>query len=409
MEEAAIIIGASHAGVSAAAALRQRGWQAPIRLISAECDLPYHRPPLSKAFLAGESEVDQIVLRGSDFYRDQAIDLIRDCRAVAIDPRERRIETTKGTFGFSRLVISTGARARRLNVPGSTLAGILTLRDLPDARRLKEALAREGAIVIVGGGFIGLEVAATAVKQGLSVTVVETQDRLLARALPGRLSEYLGSYHRAKGITFRFAAGVSRFIGENGAVHAVEFTDGTVVPAGLVLVGIGSDADLDLARDAGIDVAGGGVLVDENGATAIPSVYAAGDCASFANRFAGGISRIESVQNANDQARAVAAHCVGVAAPLTAVPWFWSDQYELKLQMAGLLTPGKQEILRGDPQTGAFSILHVREGVLTAAYSVNRPADHMAARKLIAAATVLDTSLAADTDVPLSKAAKAFA
>jgi 3-phenylpropionate/trans-cinnamate dioxygenase ferredoxin reductase subunit len=400
----AVIIGASHAGVQAAASLRQNGWQEPIHLLSAESERPYHRPPLSKGFLSGERSAEQLLLRGSQFYLDQGIELISDCTVERIDPSARRVEGSAGAFEYSRLILATGASARHLPLPGAMLEGVLSLRDIANARRMKDALASAHSVVVVGGGFIGLEVAATAVKSGKQVVVLEAQERLLARALPQQLSTFLADYHTGKGAILRMDAGIEGFEGESGHVTAVRLADGTRLEADLVVVGIGSSANIELATQAGIPTGFGGIFVDANGMTAREGVYAAGDCASFHNRFWTRPIRVESVQNATDQARAVAGHCVDKATPLTAVPWFWTDQHDLKIQMAGLMAPNCEEILRGDPDGGSFSVLHLRDRRLVSAYSVNRAADHLAARKLIDQGLEIDMLAAADSAIPLSKA-----
>lgn len=405
MRAGIVIVGASHAGVQAALSLRQAGWQEPIRLLSAENDLPYHRPPLSKAFLAGEKDAEQIILRGEQFYSEQQVDLLLGVRAEAIDLAARRIETPAGAFDFSGLVLATGASARRLPVAGADLDGVVTLRDLTDARGLKERLAEAGEVVVIGGGFIGLEVASTAVKSGKAVTVIEAQDRLLARALPPMLSGFLAAFHEDKGARLLFGASVQRIEGIAGKVSAIRLGDGTRIAADLVVVGIGGVANTRLGEQAGLTVSAGGLLVDADARTSNPAIHAIGDCASFDNPYAGAPVRLESVQNAVDQARAAAAHCAGQSHPLKAVPWFWTDQYELKVQMAGLLTSGCEEILRGDVVNGSFSLLQLKAGRLVSAFSVNRAADHMAARKLIEARAALDPAAARDAAVPLARTA----
>lgn len=403
---AAVIVGASHAGVQAAQSLRQAGWQEPIRLVSAESDLPYHRPPLSKAFLAGERTAEQIVLRGPQFYAEHGIDLLLDFPVTSVDPAARAVVGPKGRLDFSALILATGADARRLAVPGADLAGIHTLRDLADARRLKAGLEAASTVVVIGGGFIGLEVAATAAKAGKDVTVVEAEGRLLARALPAALSDFLAERHAREGVRFLMRTAVVGFEpGAGGGVGAVRLHDGRRLDGDLVVVGIGGVANLALAADLGLAVEAGGILVDADGATSAPGVYAAGDCASHHGRFADRAVRIESVQNATDQARAAAGRVAGRPHPLAAVPWFWTDQYDLKVQMAGLPTAGVREILRGDPAAGAFSLIHLAGDRLAAVYSVNRPGDHMAARKLIDQAARLDPAAAADAAVPLLQAA----
>ena len=405
MSGPAVIIGASHGGVQAAAALRQQGWEEEVILLSAEDALPYHRPPLSKAFLSAEKTDADILLRGEDFYAGQGIALEMGIRVDHIDPAARRIRMGARSLSYGALILGVGARARRPALDGLDWQGVHMLRDLADARQLKAALEGAGHLVIIGGGFIGLEVAATAVKTGTSVTVLEAQDRILARAVPAALSHWLAKQHRAAGVAIRLGCSVDRLEGEAGRVRAVRLADGTRLDADLVLVGIGSEAARELADDAGLAGAAGGILVDGACRSSAPGVYALGDCASQFNRFAGAVTRIESVQNATEQARIVAQALTGKAPGEPGANWFWTDQYALKIQMAGLVVPGCPVTVRGEPDSGTFSLLQMQRGSLVAAFSVNHPADHMAARRLIAAGAKLDPVLAADGLVPLAKAA----
>ncbi|MEP4115423.1 MAG: FAD-dependent oxidoreductase [Nitratireductor sp.] len=404
MSKTAIIVGASHGGVQAAVSLRQGGWDGAIRLFSAEDALPYHRPPLSKAFLAGEKTEDQILLRGEAFYRDSDIDLHRGEPVLGLDAAKREIETAKGRYGYDTLILATGSRARRLLVDGAELDGIVTLRSLEDARRIRPALEQAGSLVIVGGGFIGLEIASTAAKAGKKTTVIEAQDRLLARALPPVISDFLRDYHRDKGVAFRFGASLAAFQGAQGRAQAVTLADGERIAADLIVVGVGGEANVDLARQAGLTIDAGGLHVDDKGRTSDPHIYAIGDVAAAHNPHAGARLRLESVQNAVDQARLVAADICGAATPTAPVPWFWTDQYDLKVQMAGLSRAGTTRLMRGNPDDGAFTLLELDGDRLIAAHSVNRAADHMAARKLIAAATPLAIDEARDTTIALAKA-----
>lgn len=406
MKPGTVIVGASHAGVQAAASLRQAGWQEPITLISAETDLPYHRPPLSKAFLAGEKTADQILLRGGDFYASQGIEFLTGTTVDSISPRDRHIRAGGETIPYSKLILATGASARKLDTASAEFSGIYTLRDMSDARRLKDAFEEAERIVIVGGGFIGLEVASSAAKAGKSVTVIEVQERLLTRALPPRLADWLFDFHSQKGVDIRLAEGFDRFESDNGKLTAVRLASGERIFADLALVGIGSTANLGLAKEAGLSLAEGGVHVDAACLTSAADIYAIGDCTSQHNIFANKVLRIESVQNATDQARIVAAHMTGGTLPKPSTNWFWTDQYDLKIQMAGLLESDCDDILRGDPASNAFSILQMRDGKLRACFSINRPADHMAARKLIAEAAPLDRALASDAATPLARAIK---
>ena len=404
MKTGAVIVGASHAGTQAAAALRQSGWQDPITLVSNEDCLPYHRPPLSKGFLSGQQGEDQILLRGEGFYRDQQITLLNGCEVRQILPNRQAVEVDGGTLPYEALILATGAVPRRLSLPGSGLDNILMLRTLADSRLLKEHLRDAERIVIVGGGFIGLEVAATAAKAGKAVTVIEAQDRLIARALPPLLSGYFRDLHVQNGVAIRLNARLDRFEGEGGRVSHVLLAGGERLAADLVLVGVGSDANCSLAGKAGLAMEAGGILVDACCATSAASIYAIGDCAAQFNTHTQVVMRVESVQNATDQARALAAHLTDKPLPARGANWFWSDQYAAKLQMAGIVREGCDGLLRGDPQSGEFTFLQMMDSSLVAAFSVNRGGDHMAARKLIASRARLDRTMAIDPAVPLVKA-----
>lgn len=404
MKAGAVIIGASHAGTQAAAALRQSGWQEPITLVSNEGCLPYHRPPLSKGFLSGQQAEDQILLRGEGFYRDQDITLLNRAEVTQILPDRREVEAGGAMLPYTALILATGASARRLPVPGHALENIHMLRSLADSRLLKERLTAAERIVIIGGGFIGLEVAATAAKAGKAVTVIEAQDRLIARALPPLLSDYFRDLHIQNGVAFRLNARLDRFEAEGGHVSHVLLADGERLAADLVLVGVGSDANCSLARQAGLEIAASGILVDACCTTSAASIYAIGDCAAQFNDHTQMVMRVESVQNATDQARTLAAHLADKPLPAKGANWFWSDQYSAKLQMAGIMRDGCDLLLRGDPQSGDFTLLQMMDDRLAAAFSVNRAGDHMAARKLIASGALLDRAMAADPAAPLVKA-----
>jgi 3-phenylpropionate/trans-cinnamate dioxygenase ferredoxin reductase subunit len=399
-----VIVGASHAGVQAAASLRQLGWQDRIILLSAETDYPYHRPPLSKAYLSGDKTEDQLLLRAPDFYREHSIDLRLGERALAIDPSARTVTTGREIIGYDKLVLATGSRARLLALPGSDARGIFTLRSIADARALRDAMMVAQNVVVIGGGFIGLEFASTARKNGKNVIVLEAQPTLLSRSLPTRLGKFIGDYHASHGVIFKFGEAIEGFTADTGSVTGVKLAGGGVLPADLVLVGIGGTAEMEFAQGLALETDAGGIRVDEHGLTSRPDVYALGDVASFKSAYSSAPMRLESVQNAVDQAKAAAAHMTGGSAPLIAVPWFWTDQYDLKVQMAGLARPGTREIVRGDPGAGAFSILQLDGTRLVASFTVNRAADHMASRKLIAERQELDLAKVKDAEIPLMKA-----
>lgn len=404
-----VIIGASHAGVAAAAGLRKAGYAGELLLVSAETALPYHRPPLSKAYLKAEKSAEQIALRGEKFYTDSDITLLRGARATAIDPAAKTVVIDGVSRAYSSLILATGARARPLPETEAITQGIGTLRDLEDADALRKVIDRGGKLVIVGGGFIGLEVAATAVLAGLQVTVIEPLPALLRRALSAEVSDFLLAHHRAQGVDIRLNTGLARIEADGPRARAVLLTDGARLEADHILVGIGSTARLELAESAGLETHMGGIKVDALGRTSAPDIYALGDCATQQNPWFGDWLRLESVQAATDQAAATALALCGKAdqaRPHETPPWFWSDQYALKLQMVGFVTEGVQTLLRGAIGEAGFSVLHRRDDRLVAAFSVNRAADHIAARRLIASGARLDPIRAADPTIPLAKCAE---
>jgi 3-phenylpropionate/trans-cinnamate dioxygenase ferredoxin reductase component len=353
MRKETIILGAGHAGVQAAASLREEGYDGAIRLIDAQIALPYQRPPLSKAFMKGETSADLIVLRGEAFYREHSIDLLPGIRALRIDRAKRR------------------------------LGNVFVLRDIEDALRIKAAMAGAERIVVIGGGFIGLEFAAVAAGYGKQVTVVEAMPRVMARAVSEPVSLAFQRRHEALGVALKLGTGVLELTGVDGKVSRVMLADGSTIACDMVVVGIGVLAEDRLAVEAGLDCANG-IVTDEAMRTSDPSIFAIGDVNSHRNPFFGGMLRLEAVQNAVDQAKTAAKAIAGQAAAYHAVPWFWSDQADLKLQIAGVAPRLDQVVLRGDPEAAAFSAFGYAEGSLRVVESVNRPADHMMARRMIA-------------------------
>ncbi|MCP5144266.1 MAG: FAD-dependent oxidoreductase [Gammaproteobacteria bacterium] len=378
-----IIVGGGQAAMQAVDSLRRDGYSGGLMMIGEEVYAPYQRPPLSKQFLAGETDESRLAFRGEDFYREHGVEMHLGQRVSQLNTTTRRVVTDNGLdFGYSRLLLATGARVRRLNLPGADLPGVHYVRTLDDSKGLRAALGAATKIVVIGGGFIGLEVAAVARKLGKAVTVVETQDRLLARVVAPVVSEYYRDYHRAHGVDIRLSASVAGLRGSD-RVTAVELGDGEVLAADIVVAGIGVLPNDELARDAGI-ACDNGILVDEYAVTSAPEVLAAGDCASHPNAIYGYRLRLESVQNAADQARTAAATMVGRSQPYVAVPWFWSDQYDLKLQMAGLSQRHDAFVVRGDPASRKFAVCYFKDDALIAMDTINRPADHMIARKVLA-------------------------
>lgn len=383
MRKETIILGAGHAGVQAAASLREEGYDGAIRLIDSQIALPYQRPPLSKAFMKGETSADLIVLRGEAFYREQAIDWIPGVKALRIDREKRRLLLADGTaMPYDNLILATGARARPLPVPGANLGNVHALRDIEDAIRIKAGTTKAERIAIIGGGFIGLEFAAVAAALGKQVTVVEAMPRVMARAVSEPVSLAFQRRHAALGVTLKLGVGVTSLTGTDGQVAGIQLADGSTVPCDMAVVGIGVLAEDRLAVEAGLTCANG-IVTDGSMRTSDPAIFAIGDVNSHQNPFFGGVLRLESVQNAVDQAKTAAKVIAGHASTYHAVPWFWSDQADLKLQIAGVSPALDQIVLRGDPEAGAFSTFGYAEGRLRVVESVNRPADHMMARRMI--------------------------
>jgi 3-phenylpropionate/trans-cinnamate dioxygenase ferredoxin reductase component len=396
------IVGAGQAGFQTASSLRQEGFDGRIVLIGDEAGLPYQRPPLSKSYLAGDSGLDELWLRPQAFYETQRIELVTDETVTAIDQPGHRLRLgSGGAIPCDHVVLATGARFRPLAVAGAELDGVLPLRTLADADLLRERLAEARDVVVVGAGFIGLEFAAVARAAGVAVHIVEVTQQPMGRVVSAPTSRFFTGAHIGWGATISLGTGVARILGADGRAAAVETTDGRVLPADLVLICIGVVPNAELARDAGLAV-DNGIVVDEYLATAAPAISAIGDCANFPTRFAAGRVRLESVQNGVDQARSVAARIAGkAAAPYDKVPWFWSDQAELKLQIAGITTGHDASVVRGDPESGSFSVFCFRHGRLIGVESVNRPADHIVARRLLAGDPRLTPEQAADESFDL--------
>ena len=399
---AIVIAGAGQAGFQAAASLRDGGYAGRVVLVGDEPDLPYQRPPLSKAYLVGKADDEMLQLRPRIFFDKHGIDYVAGESLVRIRRDERVVELSSGrAIAYDHLVLATGSRNRTLPVPGADLDGVVQLRTLADAADLRRRLPDIRRAIVVGAGFIGLEFAAVARQRGIAVTIVEAADRPMARGLSPAMSSFFRAAHEAAGATFVFGAVAASITGQNGRVTGAEMAGGSHVPGDLVLIGIGVVPNIDAAVDAQLEV-GNGILVDAELRTSDPHISAIGDCACFPTRFADGARvRIESVQNAVDQGRCVAARLMGRPAPYDAVPWFWSDQGSLKLQMAGLGTPHELAVLRGDPASGAFSVFCFAQGRLIGVESVNRAADHMGARRILAGRLALTPDEAADPSLDL--------
>jgi 3-phenylpropionate/trans-cinnamate dioxygenase ferredoxin reductase subunit len=380
-----VILGAGQGGLQAAASLREAGHAGAVTLLGAEPGLPYQRPPLSKAYLK-EGDEGRLVLRPEAFFAEKAIAYRPATVATAIDRTARRVVLEGGeALPYDALILATGARNRPLPVPGAELPGVMGLRDLADARAIRAATMRASRAVVIGGGFIGLEYAAQARRMGLEVTVLEAGERVMARSVSPAVSARFAALHARWGVELRLGARAEAVLGGTRAT-GVRLTGGEEVPADLVLVAVGVLPEDGLARAAGVacDPAGG-VIVDPTGLTSDPAIYALGDCAALVPRGAGTRMRLESVQNAVDGARAVAATVAGRPTPLEAVPWFWSDQADAKLQIAGLGL-GVEAWEAREGAGGRMTVLGYRAGRLACVETVNAPADHMAARRLLALA-----------------------
>lgn len=396
-----VVIGASYAGVSVIAAAREAGFAGRIALVGDETDLPYQRPPLSKGFLLGKAGLASLPLKAESFYAEAQVAFMAGRRAIALDRQARRVRLDDGSaIGFRTLALTTGARAATLRCPGAELDGVLSLRALDEARTLSERLAAAQEIVIIGGGFIGLEVASAAVTLGKRVSVVEAGPRLIGHAVAPEISAFMQRIHEEHGVTVKLATKVERIEGEAGRVAAVICADGSRLPCDLVLAAVGAVPYTELAVEAGLTVEDG-IVVDEFCRSSDPDIFAAGDCTSHPNVFAGRRMRLSSVQNAHDQGR-VAGHAIaGKLDAYKAVPWFWSDQYDVKLQMVGIGVPGGPAVLRGAMAEGRFSLFRYDGDRLVAIESINRPADHMMGRRLIAAGVSPTPEQAADAGFDL--------
>ncbi len=400
-EPVVAVIGAGQGGFQVASSLRQEGFGGRVALIGDEPALPYQRPPLSKSYLAGDSGRDELWLRPEAFYQSHRIDYLPGEAVVAIDRPGRCLRLGSGReLACDHIVLATGARNRPLPVPGADLDGVMGLRTLADADALRERLKEAREVVVVGAGFIGLEFASVAIAAGAAVHILEVTQQPMGRVVSAPTSRFFTAAHRQWGATISLGAAASRICGADGRVTAVETTDGRRLPADLVIVCIGVVPNSELAAAAGLAVANG-IAVDESLATDDPEILAIGDCANYPTRFAEGRVRLESVQNAVDQARCAAAHIVGKPAPYDKVPWFWSDQGDLKLQIAGLVIGHDTAVVRGEPESRSFSVFCFRDGRLVGVESINRPADHIAARRILAAPPGLTPAQAADPDYDL--------
>lgn len=394
-----LIIGGGNAAFQVGDSLRKGGYNDPLTLLYAEKSLPYQRPPLSKKFLAGDMVDERLLLRPAKYYDDRDITIVEDCLVTGISLDEKQVHCADGRhYKFDKLVFATGARVRKLPFDG--LGGLLYLRTIEDVRVISKTVQDIDDFLLIGGGFIGLEVAATLRGLGKSVTVVEAMPTIMPNVVGSVLAEYFTGHHRAAGTKIITNTAVEAIEKLKDGRYLVRLSDGTTQNIGAVIVGIGVIPNSELATDIGLDV-DRGIVVDEYGRTSLPDIFAAGDCAHGVNLWVGGPVHLESVQNAVDQAVTVAKSILGENIPYDTVPWFWSDQYDLKLQMAGLSRGHDSHVIRGSMTENRFSVCYFRKGTLIAVDSVNRPADHMGARKLLVARTKISRSQCENVDTPL--------
>lgn len=383
MSERIVIVGAGQAGCQAAATLRAEGYSGALTLIGEEPFAPYQRPPLSKKYLSGEWGAERLELRPAAFYAEQKVELRLRTTVTAIEREETRVRLADGSaLDYDALLMATGTRVRPVRCPGADLTGVLYLRTIEDVDLIRPHVAPGQRIVLVGGGYIGLEVAAVAVKKGVQVTVVEMAPRVMSRSVAPVVSTFYEAEHRKAGVDLRLGATVVGFEGKAGRLASVILSDGTAIPADVAVVGIGALPNQELAQAAGL-ACDDGILVDEHGRTADPRIFAAGDCTRHPSRFAGRLIRLESVQNAIDQAKHAALAMVGKPKTYDEVPWFWSDQYDLKLQIAGLPDGADRTVLRGSPAGRSFAVFYFKGRRLVAVDAVNAVPEYMTGRKLI--------------------------
>lgn len=407
MTDSVVIVGAGHAGGQTAISLRQQKFRGRITILGDEPYPPYQRPPLSKKYLAGELELDRLFLRREKFYADHDVELRLSARVDAIDRADRRLTLENGeSIEYEKLVLATGSRVRRLDLPGSDLDGVHYLRSIDDVRKIRKYFRRGARLIVIGAGYIGLEVAAVATAQGLFVTVLETAERVMSRVVSPVVSAFFEKIHREAGVDIR--CGVrpgAGFVGDGG-LKAIRADDGTLLPADIAIVGVGILPNVEIAESAGIECENG-ILVDEYCRTSDAHILAVGDCTNHPNRLLGRRLRLESVHNAQEQAKTAAATLCGTLEPYAQVPWFWSDQYDLKLQIAGLTEGYEQVILRGNPDERAFAAFYLREGRLIAVDAINSAREFMLSKKLIAAGARLDPEILADTEIAFKDLADA--
>jgi 3-phenylpropionate/trans-cinnamate dioxygenase ferredoxin reductase subunit len=403
MSERIVIIGAGQSGAQAVATLRSGGFAGAITMVGDEPYQPYQRPPLSKAYLMGTMERDRLFLKPDAFYKEASCEMILGVAATKIDRATKAVHLADGrTLSYDRLLLTTGSRVRKIKCPGADLPGVHYLRGITDVDALREVFVAGRKLAVVGGGYIGLEVAAVAAKRGIDVTVFEAMDRLMARAVSVPVSDFYAKVHRDSGVKVLLNTGVEAFEG-GGRLESVR-AGGKAYPADVALVGIGIVPNEELAKQAGLGCEDG-IVVDENSnATGDPSIFAAGDCTRHIGR-EGTALRLECVQNAIDQAKHAATCMAGKPSTYREVPWFWSDQYELKLQIAGIARPSDRIVVRGNPEARKFAVFHLRDGAVAAVEAINAAPEYLVGRKLIADGVRIAPERLADTSIPMKSIA----
>ena len=401
------IIGGGQAAAQACASLRQFGFEGGITLIGEEAALPYQRPPLSKAYMKGELAEERLYFKPAAWYEDQNIDTILSVRATSIDRSAQTVALEHGgSVGYDALIIATGSRPRALPVDGAGLDGVFDLRDLADVERIRPRMIAGQKLVIVGAGYIGLEAAAVARQLGLDVTVLEMEERVLARVTSPIMSEFFEREHSRQGVTIKTGARLASLGGSDGKVSTALLADGQELPADIVLVGIGILPNVELAQAAGI-ACSNGILTDRDARTNDPRIFAAGDCAARPLVHYGRKGRLESVHNAIEQGKLAAAAIMGKPRPAEDCPWFWSDQYDLKLQIAGLSQDYDETVLRGDPEARKFAVFYLQNGKLIAVDAVNSPPEFLASKKMIMTGARLASETLSDTSTSMKEIAAA--
>ena len=395
-----VIIGAGQAGATVATGLAQAGYQGTITLIGEEPYAPYQRPPLSKGFIQGQVTIDSLLVKPEAYYEQKQIRLIKNCKVPSIQPNIHSVQLDNGEqLHYQSLVLCTGSRPRYLPIKGADLNHVYALRTIDDAQLIADALPENGRLVIIGAGYVGLELASSCVKQGVQVTVLERTERVMERSASTQVSDYYEAMHKAAGVDIVCNVNVVALQGTQ-QVSGVETEDGRVWPADVVVVGVGAIANTELAQESGLQC-DDGILIDAQCRTNDKNIYAAGDCARQTHALLDMSMRLESVQSATAQARMIVADIMGKPAPRSEIPWFWSDQFDVRLQIAGIVQPDYTAVLRGDPASGSFTVLHLEGDRLQALEAINSPMDFTLGRKLISEQLVVNLQKIQDESIPL--------